>query len=250
MSDYSITARADSSSQLIPVFESRIGGEAAQCVSARELHAFLEVRKQFSDWMQYQLQTLGLEEDIDFLTFTPESEKGRPALEYALTLDAAKHVAMASRTEKGRIVRQFFIEFEKRMRLAAQTPQNLGEALRLAADLYDRNQAQAKLLAEAQPKVEFFDAVAASKDTCDMSEVAKVLAIPDMGRNKLFAFLRERRVLRFNNQPYQEYVDRGYFRTEEQRSLHKDGSARITFKTVVFQKGLDYIRRLLEKRCS
>lgn len=103
MSDYSITARADSSSQLIPVFESRIGGEAAQCVSARELHAFLEVRKQFSDWMQYQLQTLGLEEDIDFLTFTPESEKGRPALEYALTLDAAKHVAMASRTEKGRI---------------------------------------------------------------------------------------------------------------------------------------------------
>lgn len=126
-------------------------------MSARELHAFLEVRKQFSDWMQYQLQTLGLEEDIDFLTFTPESEKGRPALEYALTLDAAKHVAMASRTEKGRIVRQFFIEFEKRMRLAAQTPQNLGEALRLAADLYDRNQAQAKLLAEAQPKVEFFD---------------------------------------------------------------------------------------------
>lgn len=110
-------------------------------------------------------------------------------------------------------------------------------------------EAQRKLLAEAQPKVEFFDAVADSKDAVPMGNVAKVLGVEGMGRNKLFAFLRGKKVLMRDNQPYQEFVDRGYFRVVEQKWSEPDGTVRVSFKTLVFQKGLDYIRRLLEKRC-
>lgn len=105
-----------------------------------------------------------------------------------------------------------------------------------------------KLLLEnrsMKPKVEFFDAVSGSKSAIDIGRVAKVLNFRNMGRNSLFAFLREQGVLMKDNIPYQEYIDRGYFRIIEQKYNTPEGETRISIKTVVFQRGVDYIRKLL-----
>lgn len=104
--------------------------------------------------------------------------------------------------------------------------------------------AESQLL-EQKPKVEFYDDVTGSTDTIEMKEAAKVLNC-GMGRNKLFEFLRNRKVLDRNNQPYQQYVDNGYFRVIESKFTTPDGDIKINFKTVVFQKGLAYIRNLLK----
>lgn len=104
--------------------------------------------------------------------------------------------------------------------------------------------AESQLL-EQKPKVEFYDDVTGSTDTIEMKEVAKVLNC-GMGRNKLFEFLRNRKVLDRNNQPYQQYVDNGYFRVIESKFTTPDGDIKINLKTVVFQKGLAYIRNLLK----
>jgi phage antirepressor YoqD-like protein len=100
-----------------------------------------------------------------------------------------------------------------------------------------------KQLADAQPKIAFHDAVTGSKDTIDIGEAAKVLAIPGLGRNKLFERLRNEGILMQNNQPYQKYVDAGYFRTIESSYTTPDGSTHVNIKTVVYQRGLDFIRR-------
>ena len=63
---------------------------------------------------------------------------------------------------------------------------------------------------------------------------------PNMVRNKLFSFLHENKILNKRNEPYQEYVDKGYFR--------QNGTTHINLKTVVFQKGVDYIRQLVLKK--
>ena len=118
-------------------------------------------------------------------------------------------------------------------------PQNYAEALQLAAD-------QAKQLLEQKPKVEFFDAVAESKDAIEIASVAKVLDVPGVGRNKLFEFLRNHKVLMRNNQPYQKYVDRGYFRIIEQKYERSNGDTCINIKTLVYQKGVKYIQELLK----
>lgn len=68
-----------------------------------------------------------------------------------------------------------------------------------------------------------------------------------MGRNKLFAFLRENKILNRRNEPYQEYVDKGYFRQIE-TSWEHNGTTHINLKTVVFQKGLDFIRQTIAKK--
>ncbi len=101
-------------------------------------------------------------------------------------------------------------------------------------------------IALMKPKADFFDAVADSKDAIEMSTAAKVLNM-GIGRTKLFEFLRQEGVLMGNNQPYQEYIDRGYFRTVEQKYTKPDGSTNINIKTLVYQRGLDYIRKLLKK---
>lgn len=97
------------------------------------------------------------------------------------------------------------------------------------------------------PKAAFFDDVADSKSAISMSEVAKVLAIPNVGRNKLFGLLREYKVLQGNNQPYQRYIDNGWFRMVEQKYSKENGDTVVTTKTLVFQKGVDGIRKVIGK---
>lgn len=99
-----------------------------------------------------------------------------------------------------------------------------------------------------KPKAEFFDAVAGSKDAIDMNRAAKLIYEETrMGRNKLFKLLREKGVLMKDNIPYQEYIDKGYFRTIEQKYTKPDGTTHIYIKTLVYQKGLDFIRKVIKE---
>lgn len=93
-----------------------------------------------------------------------------------------------------------------------------------------------------KPKEEFFDAVADSKSAISMNEVAKVLSIKGYGRNNLFEFLRTHNILDRFNVPYQKYVDNGWFRVIEQH-YQKNGEPVVTTKTLVYQKGVDGIRK-------
>lgn len=107
---------------------------------------------------------------------------------------------------------------------------------------------------EMLPKAEFYDCVTGTDTAIDMAIAAKTLNFKNIGRNKMFEFLRTIGVLqdaskshKYLNIPYQKYVDAGYFRVIESAYNYPDGSSNVYFKTVVYQKGLDYIRkRLLE----
>lgn len=116
---------------------------------------------------------------------------------------------------------------------------------RKIAELSKQVDQQKLQIAEMKPKVDFFDAVTGSADTIEIGEAAKVLAIKGLGRNNLFELLRQKGVLMQNNQPYQKYIDCGYFRTIESSFTKPDGTTHINIKTVVYQKGLDFIRKVV-----
>lgn len=96
------------------------------------------------------------------------------------------------------------------------------------------------------PKVEYFEALCESKDTQDIGTVSKILNM-GIGRNKLFQILRDQKVLMEDKQPYQKYVDLGYFRIVETKYSKLDGSIHTGKKTVVFQTGINFIRTLLKR---
>ena len=115
------------------------------------------------------------------------------------------------------------------------------------ARLRAENEEKEKQLIEQAQKVDFYNCVTGSKDTMDMKEVAKVLNYATLGRNKLFELLRLANVLDRNNLPYQKYVDAGYFRIIESRYTMPDGETKISLKTVVFQRGIDFIRNVINR---
>ena len=100
---------------------------------------------------------------------------------------------------------------------------------------------------ELQAKADFYDCVTGSKDTVDMKECAKVINFQGWGRNKIFELLRQKGVLDRENQPYQRYCDMKYFRIIESKYILPTGEVKISLKTVVYQRGLDFIRKLIEK---
>lgn len=125
-------------------------------------------------------------------------------------------------------------------------PTTLAEALRLAADQAELIENQQKAIALAAPKVEFYDAVAGSKTAIDIGSAAKILDM-GIGRNRLFQFLREHGVLQSSNEPYHKHIDAGHFRLVEQKFQKPSGETVITKKTIVYQRGLDYIRKLIQR---
>ena len=134
-------------------------------------------------------------------------------------------------------------ELENKNLHAFSIPQTYSQALMLAAKQAEQIEEQNKLIEEQKPKVEFFDQVTDSKDAVDMKECAKILNM-GIGRNRLFEFLRSRGILDRKNLPYQIFIDKGYFRTVETSYTKTDGTNCINIKTVVYQKGMDYIRKI------
>jgi len=115
--DYVPENPQESAEVLIPVFRSDIGSIEVDAVKARDLHAFLEVGKDFSNWIKDRIGRFGFLENQDVKVFTEFGENpsgGRPSKEYVLTLGMAKELAMVQNNAKGREARRYFIEIERR----------------------------------------------------------------------------------------------------------------------------------------
>jgi anti-repressor protein len=101
--------------------------------------------------------------------------------------------------------------------------------------------------ATLEAEVETWQMVTDSNDKVEMSVVAKMLNYDNVGRNKLFNILRGANILRYNNEPYQRFIDAGHFGIIEQEVSTSFGNTIINKKTIVTQKGIDYIRKTLDK---
>ena len=107
--------------------------EGIQLVDARELHRKLQTGRDFSNWIKGRIQEYGFIRNEDYFiednqhNYTENQilrqngrkvEKGRPTINYHLSLNMAKELAMVERNEQGRKIRRYFIEMEK---IALQT---------------------------------------------------------------------------------------------------------------------------------
>ena len=222
-------------------------------LSARELHEFLEVKTSFKDWFPRMCE-YGFNESQDFNPLKNEQVRlegnrqvKRTVQDYEITLDMAKEIAMIQRSDKGKEVRQYFLELERRW--------NSPEAVMNRALEYSRKQVKA-LMEEKQglieenkelkPKALFADAVSASNESILIGQLAKLIRQNgyEIGQNRLFEWMRENEYLikkgeRYN-QPTQKSMDLGLFEVKERAITNPDGSTRITLTTKVTGKGQVY----------
>jgi phage anti-repressor protein len=113
---------------LIPIVPTTINGQASQMVDARVLHAFLEVGRDFSNWIKGRIDEYLFAEDQDYLLAksgeqVPHQGGFRTVsrVDYFLTIDMAKEFAMVERTAKGRQARRYFLDCERQLRQLQQS---------------------------------------------------------------------------------------------------------------------------------
>ena len=209
-------------------------------VSARELHKALGLVKKFSQWWESQMN-YGFEENVDFTRvpqsyLVPHGANGATILvdDYAIKLDMAKELAMVSKTDKGKEVRKYFIQIEKDFNSPEKV---MARALVIANKEICNLQHQ---LEEQEPMVKFAEIVANTSEDIDMNEMAKIcnqeglfIDGKTIGRNKLFKWLKDKKILMENNQPYQKYIDQQLFSVSEvvKHTAYGDKTFRKTYIT-------------------
>lgn len=216
-------------------------------ISARELHAALKIEKRFSAWFETNSQSFVEGDDFtSVLKGTEVQNNGgvqiRKLQDYEISVDMAKHICLMSRTEKGKQCRQYLIDLEK----AWNTPEQvMARALKLA----DKTIKTLEMTIEEQrPLVDFANKVSDSSNLIDMGKMAKLLKDEhiNIGRNRLFDWLRKKEILMKNNMPYQRYIDSGYFQIKE--SVYETAYGTKTQQTTyVTGRGQIYITEKLRK---
>ena len=92
---------------------------------------------------------------------------------------------------------------------------------------------------------DLYSSIFGSEKVFTMAQVASDL---NLDISDLFEFLRKQGIILLDNQPNNELVDKGYFSIVTARWTDpKTGYTNITLKTMVFQTGLDYIRKEVAK---
>lgn len=115
-------------------------------------------------------------------------------------------------------------------------------------ELENDNKRKSAEITVMRPKAEFYDTIMGTGKTIEMKDVAKILDM-GIGRNNLFKFLREHKVVDERNVPYQLYVDKRWFKSipvyfDDPRT----GLPSMYLKTVVYPAGIDGIRQLLKSK--
>lgn len=127
---------------------------------------------------------------------------------------------------------------------SADIPKTLPECLIAYANEIKAHEETKKMLEIAKPKADFYDTVVSTESLLSMGDTAKLINKKGVGRNNLYKILKARKILMTDNIPYQQYIERGYFKVVENYYMAGDNKV-ITKTTYVKQKGVDYIRKLL-----
>lgn len=221
-----------------------------QMVSARELYGVLEIASRFSRWFDTNKDLFVEGEDYYKCTSSTVVNNGavRELEDYQISVLMAKHLAMMSRTEKGKKVRDYLIALEK----AWNTPEQvMARALRIADRTIDElklnNQRLAAVNEEMKPKAIFADAVAASHTSILIGDLAKLISQNgvSIGQKRLFKWLRDNGYLikregSDRNMPTQRSMEMKLFEVKESTISNPDGSVRITRTPKVTGKGQQY----------
>lgn len=248
---------------LIPVGTSAIGGGIVQTADGRALHKFLKVGKDFSSWIKSRVEQYDFVENVDFVAVDAGPQNGGAGnrgarVEYVLTLDMAKELAMVERNAKGKQARQYFIECERRALSAAPALPNFADpaaAARAWADEVDAKQvAVAKVaqlqhqVAEQAPAVAGLDRIANAAGTMCVSDAAKVL---QMQPSKLTDLLLAKKWIyhRPAKPGYLAYQDR----LQSGNLKHKLGSytdpdtgdSKVKEQVLVTRKGLTNLAKII-----
>ncbi len=217
-------------------------------VNGRELHEALGVQTRYNDWFN-RICEYGFCEGIDFCSILSKSTGGRPETNHAIKLDMAKEIAMIQRNEKGREVRQYFIQVEKDF----NSPEKIMARALMLADkkiktLLEDNNKKEQLIGELQPKADYTDRILKCDDLTKINVIACDYGFSAVEFNKL---LKKFGIQYKQGQDwllYSNYRGQGYTQTKAFDFIHKDGAKGSRPTMMWTQKGRLFLYSFLKEK--
>ncbi|WP_409374109.1 phage antirepressor KilAC domain-containing protein [Streptococcus suis] len=218
-------------------------------VSARQLHETLEIKKRFSAWFEVNSKLFIEGEEFTSVQTGTVVNNGaiKPLQDYALTLDMAKHLAMMSRTDKGKQVRQYFIQVEKDF----NSPEKIMARALLMADkkithlTMENTQLQLELQ-EAQKQARYLDLIIESKGALRVTQIAADYGMSANKFNKTLAELGVQHKVNGQWILYKKHMGKGYTDSHTFDYQDKNGHTRANVTTTWTQKGRLFLYELLK----
>jgi anti-repressor protein len=241
--------------ELIQITEQKINNELKQTTNARDLWKYLESKQDFSTWIKGRL--IEFQENADYIKFHKIMEQvsgTKNLIEYHLTLETAKHIAMIERNDKGRQIRQYFIDFENK---AKNQLLNLSrkQILQMALEAEEQNEKMQLQIEEQDKQITYYDEMLIAEGTFCLQDGAKILHLRP---NKFIEALRIKGYLTKSDLAQQDYINNGCFITktviiDNNRGVKKEKKqARITAKGIAYfaKKVLTDFADILDKPTS
>ncbi len=220
-------------------------------ISARELHQVLEVKSRYNDWFKRMLE-YGFTENIDYVTLTQKKVTAQgnenTYIDHALKIDMAKEIAMLQRNEKGKQIRQYFIEIEKEY----NSPEKImARALIFANKQVETltlvNKQQEQIINELQPKATYYDLILQCKDLLSITQIAKDYGMSGTQLNKKLNELGIQYKHRETWLLYVKYADKGYTSSRTREYPDSKGVIHSRLHTYWTQKGRLFIYEQLKR---
>lgn len=209
-----------------------------ETVNAKELYLGLGLDKSnWSRWLKENIENNDFfKENVDWVGFVIKTN-GNETKNYYLSIDMAKNISMTIKNELGHKYRNYFIECERKLK----QPMSLEEmTVKVISGMTERIKLLENKVEEDKPKVEAFETFIDMKDLKTMKQVSGLL---NVGRNKLFNFLRTFQILDKNNEPYRKFIEMGLF---EVKIKSIPGTSENITVTLITTKGIEYIRKHIE----
>lgn len=218
-------------------------------VSGRQLHQVLGVKTEYKKWFS-RMTDYGFSENEDFLKVTQKcltSSTGQNMTDHVLKLDMAKEIAMIQRTDKGKEVRQYFIQVEKDF----NSPEKImARALKIAdrkiISLEHKNEALQLELEEARKQTDYLDLILQTKDMLTTTQIAQDYGL---SANKFNQILKQVGIQRKVNGQwilYTKYQGKGYIASRTFDYVGKDNKVHSKITTVWTQLGRRFIYEKLK----
>ncbi|WP_449455522.1 phage antirepressor KilAC domain-containing protein [Streptococcus suis] len=215
-------------------------------VSGRQLHEALGVKTAYKDWFP-RMTEYGFVEGQDFCSNLSESTGGRRAVDHIIKLDMAKEIAMIQRTDKGKQVRQYFIQVEKDF----NSPEKIMARALLMADkkithlTMENTQLQLELQ-EAQKQARYLDIIIESKGALRVTQIAADYGMSANKFNKTLAELGVQHKVNGQWILYKKHMGKGYTDSHTFDYQDKNGHTRANVTTTWTQKGRLFLYELLK----
>lgn len=216
-------------------------------ISARDLHKALDVQSRFSRWFDSNKELFVDGEDYNKCTSSTVVNNGavRELEDYKITVLMAKHLAMMSRTEKGKQIRDYLIDLEKAwntpeqvfaraLKMADQTIAKLKDSVKLlSTEISVKNQ----IIGELKPKADYYDEILKNPGLVTITQIAKDYGMSGKKMNDILHDIGIQYKQSGQWLLYSKYHCMGYTHSETVDIVRSDGRPDVKMNTKWSQKG-------------